>query len=443
MVLVSCILLRASAAAETATSCRADVVPPVGEQELRRLRILTVQGDEPDSEGPAYFFRADIDNDGKSEVIGVGYSGSEGYLDLSLFQEKESLKPLPLPPPPPGLDNGEGHWLSSYPASNRLLVRLCGKTYIAVSGVEFDSLEGFLWASGRTIRACDPNWTKFQRGRFQEKYDRKLFDQARSSLRSYMRTCGSAIGADARIRMLSDLAVASLNLRDYHECLSAVNRAKALPEFEQSPAKKAILFNEAACASPKPFTQRPDYRWLIGGAKVTPEVREQREENLLANTVPDLNLSTAPNLSLSTARLDSRAQALIDRSYRPPNAAPRDPDLHLDLRTRVRRTLLSPDDDEPAIRNRYVWFSGFRPHDAPSRAMIWADVDTGASMFALNDFYGCFAIGSRSIGPKDIPREFKAAFRKWEQDKQERERACTLYLDGRTSTVEISSVKLD
>jgi hypothetical protein len=69
--------------------------------------------------------------------------------------------------------------------------------------------------------------------------------------------------------------------------------------------------------------------------------------------------------------------------------------------------------------------------------MIWVDVETGATAFAVNDFYGCFLVGSRTFGSKDSPAMFKTAFADWKKKRQTLAHDCTYFLDGRNRVASV------
>jgi hypothetical protein len=416
--------------ASTDARSKAEIVQPVGEEETVRLQKLALVGVDPALFiTPTYFFVADVDNDGQSEIVGVGYSGSGGYLDLNIYKEKNGkLVDYGLPPLPKGDHDG---W-SDYTASKAMFVRLAGRTYMELPGIEFGATEAFLWKDGKTTTACDADWTTYQRARFKKSYDDKQYDIAKGILLGHFRTCVNEMSPATRLSVLSDLAVTALHLGDYRQCVSMVKEARATPGFASSRSKKALLFNESACANPSADRKKADYRWLLGAGSSNPQM-DPRYEELLAATVPEFAFdgATADRGSKAWLKMD------VDRQARLASHA------HLgSVRGVIREALTQPTDDvkDPIVGNRFVTLSGCIPHDCEWRAMLWVDVEQGTSVFASNNFDDCFVVASKTLGPDELPAEFRASFAAWRK-RQPLKHTCVHFVDSRKPTPNVTTMK--
>lgn len=421
-------------AALAAPGCKPESVPKMAEPETKRLQDLFKSMD-PDADLPIAFYVVDINNDGKSEIVGTAFGGSMGVLELSIFVERNGkIEIQPDIPEPRELRGGEGSWYGFQGTGPSLLMKFCDKTVVSLAGREDGALDGFVWKGGKTTRTCEPDWTGYQMSVFKEAYDGKLFERAKGVLRGYLRTCGARLKPATRLSILSDLAVTSFRLGDYADCLASVKQAKKVPGFDASKTKAALLFNESSCANPPPDASKADYRWLLDPKKLgRAGAGEPMYEALLAATVPPLDFDKA--------QLDLRVRGWLAAGLGvPPGRAVQALSV-LDLRgmIRDRQTLAGTesDDGRKVAGNRYVTFWGCLPHGCQDRSMMWVDVDAGTSAFAANDFHGCFVVGSRTLDPADLPAAFKDALADWKKDKQALAHDCTLFVDGRKRTVNI------
>ena len=93
------------------------------------------------------------------------------------------------------------------------------------------------------------------------------------------------------------------------------------------------------------------------------------------------------------------------------NAAP-------DLAGIIRLDLRLPD-DKRVVDGRYIIFTGARPHDASTHALLWIDTKTGAGAFAINECVGdfsekqCITVGSKSFEADNLPDQFIAELKNW------------------------------
>jgi hypothetical protein len=421
-----------------APGCHAEPVQPVAKDEYARLQKALLGKAEPDMDTPFRFFVADIDNDGRPEIVGETSMGSGGYLGLTIYDEKKGkLVERGAPPNLEGSGHADEHFLNAAQATPELLIRLCGRTYLALVGNEEGAIEGYLWKGGRTVRACDADWTAFQRARFKASYDGGLYDIAEHTLSGYLRVCGDALPNEARLAILSDMAVTSFHLGDYASCLGSVKEARQVPGFARSRSKKALVFNEAQCAHPAVEKKTNDFHWLLDDKARSATVEKQLDEVLLAATVPDVDFESA--------KLDRRAQSWlkIPGGARIPGAvAVARSRAKLDLRGLVRDSLWASDDvQQPVVQDRYVTRTGWVPHSAENRAMLWVDVAAGTSVFVVNDFHDCFLAGSRSLGSAELPPEFKAAFARW-RAAIPLKHSCAYFVDGRKPVPDVSALDL-
>jgi hypothetical protein len=408
-------------------------VAPVPEAEYKRLQKLLLGGAEPDMETPYRFFVADIDNDGRPEVIGEVTMGSGGYLGLGIYREKGGK----LIERDPQFDLVEGAQ-----ASQDLLVRICGRTYVSLWGGAQGAMEGYLWKDGKTVRACDPDWTAYQRARFKDSYDRKLFDIANTTLSSHLDTCGDKLPPETRLAILSDMAVTSFHLGDYRSCLRTVKVARAVPGFGRSRSMKALVFNEDQCAHPPAEKQPNDFHWLLDGKKRSAAEDKQLDEALLAATVPDAEPETIALWPLGGKGQEQSRRDAVPARRSAIGKLESSPHVQVELRGLVRDQLTVSDDVKlPVVRNRYVTRAGWLPHSAESRAMLWIDVTAGTSVFVVNAFHDCFLAGSRTLGAGDLSPEFKAAFARWRKV-QPLEHKCAYFVDGRKPVLELSPLDL-
>jgi hypothetical protein len=296
-------------------------------------------------------------------------------------------------------------------------------------------MEGYLWKDGRTVRACDADWTAYQRARFKESYDRNLYDIAKGTLVGHLATCGDGLSPEVRLAVLSDVAVTSFHLGDFKSCLRTVKEARQMPGFASSRSKNALVFNEAQCAQP-PAEKRPnDFHWLLDGKPGSAATQKEHDEALLAATVPEIDLENG--------KLDKRARYWVKtlRGTGIETSGIVRSNTKFDLRGLVRDSLWVADDIKiPVVQNRYVILSGWMPHSAENRAMLWVDVQAGASVFAVNDFHDCFLAGSRTLGVGELPAEFKVAFARWKA-LQPLKHSCAYFVDGRKPTVDVSALE--
>ncbi len=415
--------------AAAATGCKAEIVPEVAAPEVKRLQNL-LEAAKFDGEMPIAFYLADINNDGRSEIVGTGFGGSMGVLSLTIFVERGG-KAEELPgdvPQPKEIKDGEGLWYQFQGFRGHLLLKLCDRTIVSFAGDEDGAFDGFVWKDGKTTRACDPDWTSYELSVFKGDYDAQRFEKAKGVLRGYLRTCGPRLKPEARLSLLSNLAVTSLHLGDHADCVRAVKQARKIPGFETSKSKAALLFNEAACTNPPVDAKKADYRWLVD-----PKLRPA-DNTAYGRAYDALLAATVPALDFETAQLDMRVKSWLGAGLRVPRGAIK-ARSQIELRRMIHdRQVLSGsegrEDGRSVLANRYVTIWGCMPHDCEDRSMIWVDVQTGASAFATNDFRGCFAVGSRTLAAKDLPAAFKDALADWKQNKQPLAHDCTVFVDG-------------
>jgi hypothetical protein len=316
-------------------------------------------------------------------------------------------------------------------------VKLCDRTIFALAGDEHGAIDGFVWKGGKTTRACDPDWTGYQLSMFKQDYDARLFERARGVLGGYLRTCGPRLRPEARLAILSNLAVTSFHLGDYPECRAYVKQARKLPGFDRSASKASLEFNESACANPPVDAKPPNHRWLLDEKSLSANLPGgPKFEALLAATVPSFDFATA--------QLDRRVKGWLSAGLKVPRGAVK-ARSEIGLRTMIRDRLTLPGDENhdgrDVVANRYVVLWGCRPHSCEERSMIWVDVETGSSGFATNSFFDCYAVGSRTFGPGDIPAAFKQAAADWRQNKQPLGHDCTAFIDGSKGTVSVTPLK--
>ena len=193
--------------AAQATGCEAELPPKLGEAETKRLQKRLLEGvpetDRSRYEEPTELYAADIDNDGRPDIVGESFKGSAGFLVLQIFAERNGkIVGLPDPPAPKGLTapprDGEP-WYVRGPGP-LFMLKLCDRTIIAVPGFYAGAMDGFMWKGGKTTRVCDPDWTAYQTSLFKQEYDKKAFEPANGILKSYLETCGAHLQPETRPR---------------------------------------------------------------------------------------------------------------------------------------------------------------------------------------------------------------------------------------------------
>jgi hypothetical protein len=389
--------------------CQARVVPELkGPDRDRFARWRKKQGD-PNVDSEA-FYRADIDNDGRPEIVSTDHQGSGSYLYMTIYRETDgAFHEVDAPPAPTGVSYDGGGWYghdssSFFGSKPEPLIQICGDVYMSFADGPMGAREGYVWKNGKTVRACDPAWTAFQAADFKAFYDHELYDFARNNLEDFLAACGPRLEAETRLRFLSDLAVTRYHLGDFGPCLDAVALAKKEPAFSGSGARQALEHNAQLCAQPTPA--KVQRAWFSFDRKG--ELADFPREKVLATTVPPFGL---------------------------------------DLRGTVRDELAGPDSGRRVTAHRYVTIWGCMAHDCPERAFLWVDLERGTSVFALNDFEApgggkrCFALGSRTLGRKDLPAAFTTAYEDWRDHEQPLEHDCAYFIDGRTAAVKVTVMR--
>ena len=440
---VLCGFLALSLHTYASSSCKTEIVPPIGDMEAAKVIALASADPSLKDELKNYasqVYRADMNNDGVQENIIALHEGSGGYLTLYIFSEKDgALHLLPKSPPWPfGEKERDGGWYSheSYSAHNRraeLFIKICGKTYISFSGDEPGVRQGFLWQGGKNQRACDPDWTTFLLSDFKSQYDDKLYLAAKANLEGYLKACQSTLPDETQLRILSELSVTAHHLGDQTSCRSYVNRAKARPGFPGSTSRKSLLHNEGICLEKNGPS---DFDWLLA-PKAADSIgsSDARFSALLAATVPPLDFNRA--------QFDKRAQSWSDAGITVDGAVGVTHQQGT-LRNQVSENLIGPRDGFRVEEGRYAIFSGCRAHSCPDMAMIWVDTKTKKSAFAINDLsvpgadpskrMTCLAVGSRSLHATELPKEFLSAFNQWKATSG-MPSDCRYFIDGTAETI--------
>ena len=84
----------------------------------------------------------------------------------------------------------------------------------------------------------------------------------------------------------------------------------------------------------------------------------------------------------------------------------------------VRLDLMLPDPKE-VQQDRYVVFSGARPHQASTVGLLWLDTQTSSGIFAINECplinedENCITIGSKNFSAEKLPAPFIDRFKRW------------------------------
>ncbi|MGZ3696061.1 MAG: hypothetical protein ACXWQO_18565 [Bdellovibrionota bacterium] len=385
---------------------------------------------------------ADVDNDGKDEFIAIQQEGSGGYLSLFVFHRQGKSFAAISELPKPANETMDGPWYSHefynrITQSGELFGTLCGKTYFLFSGSDDGEREAYLWQGGETTRACGPDWLKFQRKDFQALYDAKLYSLAMNNLRGFLRACTLVIPPAEKIHILSDLSVTAFHMNDKKTCTAFTEEAKRLPDFASSPEKQAVLHNENLCRNVKDAPA--DFRWLLTA---------QGEWNKVVGGNPkfdSLLTATVPDFDYKSASFDKRAQTWFKEGVMPWRGAN---DLSTSsLRETVRDNLSPPGFSLDTVKNRYVTVSGCRPHSCEDKALLWVDVEKKKSVFATNDYKPpgtdkfCFAIGSRTLDEKSLPKEFWERFH-YLKVNTTADQPCVLFFNGKGRTVSVHEIKI-
>jgi hypothetical protein len=378
----------------------------------RALEVNSATGENADSDA---VYTVDVDNDGRNELVFDRVAGSLHNDFVAVFRSTpQGLQNVPIPPP-----WGDEECCSAA-SREGLIVRLCGKTYVAFRGFGGDAIDARVWQDGKLSPACDAHWARHQLAHARTVYDRGQIDSARIELEAFLTTCRAALEPELRLRLLHDLAVLAYRLGDTPVCLSYTTEAKALPVFPTSPARAAIVAREASCEKGAPLPA-VDLSWLLEGPLKTGYelTSDPRFEVLLDRTVP-----------VADARTIAITPALADRlpaGEGEPVLAPT-----------IRRWVSMCGVDDVVRDGRRVTLTGYMRGSWGNKALIWVDVDTGRSIFAASGWLPGMksrpddVVGSKTVGPADVPAAFWSALDRWQEGPPSRPQ---LYLDGRGKKV--------
>lgn len=89
----------------------------------------------------------------------------------------------------------------------------------------------------------------------------------------------------------------------------------------------------------------------------------------------------------------------------------------------VRMDVMLPE-PKRVIDQRYVIFTGGRPHDASTHALVWLDSKDNVGAFAINECVGsfsekqCITVGSKSFTADNLPEAFISELKEWRKKEQ-------------------------
>ncbi len=334
-------------------------------------------------------WHADIDNDGELEWVVADYDGL-GNLGLTLFKKDGSgFKNIGDLPWPEGIEQRDGGWY--YGKAEDFLIKIHGKTYIAMSGGRSESIEGYLWMNGKNRRACDTDFTGYVFSKFKGAFDANKYLSARNILEWQLKTCKEEMTSEGRLLLESNVAFAASRLNDGPACSDWVNVAKLEPGFSQSRFKKSVLHNDTLCVTQGTVADHGPGSLERGGLT---------DDELLVQTVPDISFLDIP---LDKHGLKWKANGMIsdkDEFGNRPN---------YNLREDLSANLSLPNYDSLPTGQHAFTVSGCRPHDCEDKGFLWMDSAQKASVFALNHAWFtentyCYTLGSRTLAFSKLPR---------------------------------------
>jgi hypothetical protein len=155
--------------------------------------------------------------------------------------------------------------------------------------------------------------------------------------------------------------------------------------------KKIIIISYFLVLPLVSFSNEKDFSWLLhNGLKNSNEFTwDKRSEDVFQQIVPDIKLKKSAEPSLQ----------------------------------RLVRTDIMLPEPKKIINDRYVVFTGARPHDATTTGLLWIDVKEKTGAFAIkecplkekNDF-NCITVGSKNYTAKNLPKEFVDVLKPWIHD---------------------------
>lgn len=344
-------------------------------------------------------YQADIKNDGKLKYIFVfvDNSGSMGAENVLILQKNgEHLDYLgDIPRPADNTHDGPFYFYryANNTSSDEFLTQMCGNTYMV-----FDlggNRDAYLWKNGKTQSACDDNWLNFERDSFQTLYKNHLYQKAYDQLNFYSKRCNASINPQTAMWIKNDLALAIQKTGDTKESLNILNSIENDPNYSSASTalKKAVAFNKNKCASDlampakleKPMGDK-EYAWLLN------KKLSEQEKNKLFST---LILQAAPGGKPS--KLFDKVGGLDFLNY-PFGSA-------------LAQTTYPPD----MLDGRYGIASGFVPHDAGWRGILWVDIHEGTSVVGFVADHS-LAITSKYYNATTIPPRAKQDIKKIAQE---------------------------
>jgi hypothetical protein len=367
-------------------------------------KLLEATSLAPDNLDNYPTYLADINNDGKPEVVIVTSQGSLGFMGLYVFSKvnKGKFQYLDDALPRPSNNTQDGPWYTheywnQLTDKSELLVQLCGKTYVSFNeGTHQDPMrEVYIWEGGKTHKACTPEWSRVHRDFFKKLYDIGKFEAAYSYLSGILKSCNAAISPANRLWMKNDVALAAFKKGDPETCKTNIQEIKSDPAFKTATKSlvSAVSFNAGLCTGQAAIDQQQgntgkyDYSWLLSFDEAL--YWDKNFDGLLSAVVPNAKSATSESTE----------------------------NLKVNL-----KMALSLMDNKKIIENRYVLFSGCMAHNCGEKGMIWIDVKAAQSAMAIGDIAGdsdaSVVVASRSMTKNNLPKEFILEVKNWANEKK-------------------------
>lgn len=335
-------------------------------------------------------FVADVNNDGRDELVVTTHEGSGSYLVLFVFAAEG--KGWRLVPDPAGSDDalaGSHEYHNPLSADQQqlvgrseLFVRHCGRVYLNFAGWlnRHWFRDTFVWQNDSLQRVCTPEWLKQQRGLFQALLDRGLQAEAHAQLEGVQESCRAQIEDEAWLWMESDLALAAHRWHAPELCLAHIDVAVRAPAYAQASRhlRHALDTNRKLCTAARAgVTQRArdyDASWTLSfvGKGADELVWDPRFAALVAALVPDTLIPGGDG---------------ADR-----------------FRDEFEMNVFGPPEEVRVRDGRYLTFAACPAHDCGGNTgFAWIDVSGKRSIFGLRSGP---LLASRNVGARELPSEF-------------------------------------
>ncbi len=333
----------------------------------------------------ADYFIADINNDGRDEII-IEYNSDNALWDKSIFSSvKNDYKEIVNIPEDLRKTLFRQYNISKNKKLSITFVKACDKTFI----------RGYLWEKGITTKACSKYWQDYDNSVFLEYYKKREYVEAYSVLNNALSFCEKEIAEERKLRILNDLALTSMKSGDFDLCLRHIEEINKGNAFASSPKdfKLAVNHNKGLCENSKQKERLAkgksnyDYSWPLEfkGKSLNNILSDKRLSGLFEATVPEITT----------------------RKYLKPG----------DLRQDFELRFSGPPDDVLLREGRYLTLGGCIENACASKGMLWVDVKQNISVGVLLDTWdeknNFFLAVSKNINFSNLPSEFYTDLKDW------------------------------